>query len=87
MATQIVDFNGLKPDENIGELTEERLKEKIDNLTDEDEDKDSVILNMSDISDLAEAMAMVRAGIDRISEITQIDVSDGAIESIVSKIS
>ena len=50
MATQIVDFNGLKSD-NEEVLTEESLKEKIENLTEEDEDGDSVILNMSDISD------------------------------------
>ena len=86
MATQIVDFNGLKSD-NCEKLTEEALKERIENLTEEDEDSDSIILNMSDLSDLAEAMAMVKCGLERISEITQVDVSTDAIKDIEAKVS
>lgn len=87
MATQIVDFNGLKADSENMVLTEDVLKNKIDNLTEEDIDDDSIILNMSDISDLAEAIAMVKCGLERISEITQVDVSEDAIEDIEAKVS
>lgn len=85
MSTQIVGFNGMKSDNK--ELSEETLKEKINNLTEEDEDTDGVILNMSDLSELAEAMALVKAGLDRISEITQVDISDEAVNDIVSTLS
>ena len=85
MSTQIVGFNGMKSDNE--ELSEETLKEKVNNLTEEDEDTDGVILNMSDLSELAEAMALVKAGLDRISEITQVDISDEAVNDIVSTLS
>ena len=85
MSTQIVGFNGMKSDNE--QLSEEVLKEKVNNLTEEDEDTDGVILNMSDLSDLAEAMALVKAGLDRISEITQVDISDEAVNDIVSTLS
>ena len=85
MSTQIVGFNGMKSDNE--QLSEEALKEKVNNLTEEDEDTDGVILNMSDLSDLAEAMALVKAGLDRISEITQVDISDEAVNDIVSTLS
>lgn len=86
MATEIVDFKGLKSD-GCKALTEDMLKEKVNNLTEEDEDTDSIILNMSDLSDLAEAMAMVKCGLERISEITQVDVSTDAIKDIEAKVS
>ena len=88
MATQIVDFNGLKDSNNGGViLNEKMLNDRIDNLTDMDEDDDSIILNMSDMSDLAEAMALVKVGLERISEITQIDISEEAAKNIVSALS
>lgn len=86
MATEIIGFNNLKSsDEKI--MTEEALKEKINNLTEEDVDDDSIVLNMSDMSDLASAIAMVKAGLDRITEITQVDISDEAVKDIVSTLS
>lgn len=85
MSTQIVGFNGMKSDNE--ELSEEVLKEKVNNLTEEDEDTDSIVLNMLDLSELAEAMALVKAGLDRISEITQVDISDEAVNDIVSTLS
>lgn len=85
MSTQIVGFNGMKSEKE--ELSEEVLKEKVNNLTEEDEDTDGVILNMSDLSELAEAMALVKAGLNRISEITQVDISDEVVNDIVSTLS
>ena len=85
MSTQIVGFNNMKADKE--ELSEQVLKEKVNNLTEEDEDTDSIVLNMSDLSELAEAMALVKAGLDRISEITQVDISDEAVNDIVSTLS
>lgn len=86
MATEIIGFNNLKSsDEKI--MTEEALKEKINNLTEEDVDDDSIVLNMSDMSDLASAIAMVKAGLDKITEITQVDISDEAVKDIVSTLS
>lgn len=85
MSTQIVGFNNMKSEKE--ELSEEVLKEKVNNLTEEDEDTDSIVLNMSDLSELAEAMALVKAGLNRISEITQVDISDEAVNDIVSTLS
>lgn len=86
MATEIIGFNNLKSsDEKI--MTEEALKEKINNLTEEDVDDDSIVLNMSDMSDLASAIAMVKAGLDKITEITHVDISDEAVKDIVSTLS
>jgi len=86
MATEIVGFNNLKENE-AGVVTEDMIKDKINNLTEDDEDTDGVILNMSDLSDLAEAMALVKVGLERISEITQTDVSEEAAKDIVSALS
>lgn len=86
MATEIVDFKNLKSD-NEGMISEKDIVNKINNLTDEDEDNDSVVLNMSDMSDLAEAMALVKAGLDRISEITRVDVSNEAVTDIIDSLS
>ena len=86
MATEVVDFKNLKSD-NIGMISEKDIVNKINNLTDEDEDSDSIILNMSDMSDLAEAMALVKAGLDRISEITRVDVSNEAVTDIIDSLS
>lgn len=88
MATEVYGFNNLKSDNDGGKiLTEEMLRDKIDNLTENDEDTDSIILSMSDLSDLAEAMAMVKVGLERISEITQTDISEEAARDIVTAIS
>jgi len=86
MATEIVDFKNLKSD-NEDMISEKDIVNKINNLTDEDEDNDSVVLNMSDMSDLAEAMALVKAGLDRISEITRVDVSNEAVTDIIDSLS
>lgn len=85
MSTQIVGFSSLK--ENKEEVTEELLKEKINNLEEVDEDEDGVVLDMSDLSDIAEAMALIKAGLDKISNITQVDVSDEAVSGIISSLS
>lgn len=87
MATQIVGFNGLKSDGENKKISKEMLEEKINNLTEEDVDDDSIILSLSDLSDLAEAMALVKVGLERISEITQTDISEEAAEDIVSALS
>lgn len=87
MATQIESFNGLKNKCNGEPLTEEVLNEKINNLSEEDEDNDSIILNMSDMSNLAEAMALIKAGLDKISDITQVDISDEAVSGIINSLS
>lgn len=85
MSTQIVGFSSLK--ENKEEVTEELLKEKINNLEEVDEDEDGVVLDMSDLSDIAEAMALIKAGLDKISNITQVDVSDEAVSGIINSLS
>jgi hypothetical protein len=85
MATEVIDFKAHNSNEGV-ELTEEFIKGKINNLSEEDEDDDSIILDMSDISELAGAMAMIKAGLNKISEITQTDVSDEVVNDIASKI-
>lgn len=85
MATEIIGFN--KNNGEGGQLTSEELANRIDNLTEEDEDNDGIVLGMSDLSDLATAMAMVKAGLNMISEITQVEVSEEVVEDIATKIS
>lgn len=87
MATEIIGFNNSKSSGENTMLTEEMIKDKINNLTEEDEDNDGVVLNMSDMSDLAEAMALVKVGLERISAITQVDVSEEAADSIATALS
>lgn len=87
MATEIIGFNNSKSSGENTMLTEEMIKDKINNLTEEDEDNDGVVLDMSDLSDLAEAMALVKVGLERISAITQVDVSEEAADSIATALS
>lgn len=89
MATEIIGFNNLKDESESGGLilNEQMINDKIDNLTDEDVDDDGILLNMSDLSNLAEAMALVKVGLERISEITQTDISEEAARDIVSALS
>ena len=89
MATEIIGFNNLKDESESGGLilNEQMISDKIDNLTEEDVDDDGILLNMSDLSNLAEAMALVKVGLERISEITQTDISEEAARDIVSALS
>jgi hypothetical protein len=89
MATEIIGFNNLKDESESGGLilNEQMINDKIDNLTEEDVDDDGILLNMSDLSNLAEAMALVKVGLERISEITQTDISEEAARDIVSALS
>lgn len=89
MATEIIGFNNLKDESESGGLilNEQMINDKIDNLTEEDADDDGILLNMSDLSNLAEAMALVKVGLERISEITQTDISEEAARDIVSALS
>jgi predicted hydrolase (HD superfamily) len=78
---EIIGINTLKGNNIEGELTEEMLKDKMENLTEEDEDMDAQVLDMDDLSNLATAMALIQAGLNKISDIANVEIpGDDAID-------
>lgn len=73
---EIIGINTLKGNNIEGELTEEMLNDKMENLTEEDEDMDAQVLGMDDLSNLATAMALIQAGLNKISDIANVEIPD-----------
>lgn len=77
----IVGINNYRNNKVNGDLTEEELKKRVNNTDELDEDTDAEMLNMADLSDIATAMALINAGLKKISDIVNVEIpGDDAID-------